>query len=264
MIKTVPDSIKADDEDFASAVNDEWQSLVSAIEALKFIDTDKSERVEIACRLLWSLWNDEDKRQALGWASWEDLFSPHQEELKTLFELLEDRITLNSVANQQRFYNMLLIDSDPTFREMHLLRERHWTPITQFGSRISKLKALMQEEDGEQKLELARKVVERTPNETRDPEPGDKDWEFNGSLGKWRGKKALRMNGTSDTAEAKLRNRLTLYRANFVLKRQDSQILAATEKDTHAVANVLLPQSDPDYNDFVAWLHARFGMKVAG
>jgi hypothetical protein len=260
----VPKSIAATDEKFAQSLHEEWQSLVVAISNLETTDEMRAELIESACRILWDLWNDEEKREAMGWASWEDLFNPHQEELATFFRLIDDRITLGNPSNQQRFYNLLLIDSDPTLSELHLLRRRHWTPITQFESRISRLKALLNEPDGEEKLQRAKEIVEPTPVEKPDPEPGDGDWELKRGIGYWRGKKAIRLENDESLFTRIFQARLSLVKPFFVLKKTDCRIIATSDNGVQEVGTVLLAHADPDYLDLLEWLSKRIGVKSVG
>lgn len=259
----LPKSIASDDEKLGGEVNEAWLSFQRDVELIRTTDDAKGQLIESACRTLWSLWDDEAKREIMGWASWEDLFHPGNEELTDFFMLIEDRIVLTSSSNQNRFYNLLLIDSDPTMSELHILRRKHWTPITQFNSRISRLKDLLREEDGEDKLNKAKDILAPAKTEEKDPEPLDKDWDMKREVGYWRGKPAIRLTDDSQLA-LKFRSRLTLVKAYFVLKKGESVVIATNDDKTTSVAQVLIPQSDPDYQDFVNWASGRLGVKVVG
>ena len=259
--RMTPQSIKADNEELVVEVDSERKLLQQTIQTAGQLEGQKSELIEKACRILWDLWQDEEKREVMGWASWEDLFHPGNEELQEFFELIDDRIVLGSESNRQRFYNLLLIDSDPTIAEEHLLRRRHWTPVTQFESRISRLKQVMKEPDGEEKAERVKEILEPVPQEKQDPEPLDNDFVMKREVGYWRGKPAIRVDNDSPLA-VKLKSRITLVKALFFLKKGDSEIIAMNDEKTEKVATVLLPQSDPDYLDYVGWLDRRLGIKV--
>ncbi len=257
----LPRSIQSDNEELVNEVNVEWLDLVSTIDAIEDADEHKSALIERACRALWDLWAEEDKREVMGWASWEDLFHPGNEELAHLFTLIEDRIILDSPANQNRFYNLLLIDSDPTYSQLHILQKKHWTPITQFGSRISRLKEGMKEPDSPAKLAKAEEIIKPQPIEEKDGEPLDADFEMKREIGYWRGKQALRLADDSPIV-AKLKSRLILIKVYFVLKKGESKILAINDENTTEAATVLLPPSDEDYPDLVEYLYRRFGIKA--
>jgi hypothetical protein len=260
---TLPKSIEADNEEFVQEVHAEWDLLISTIGAIEQFDGEKSERIETACRILWDLWDSEDKREVMGWTSFDDLFHPGNEELAHLFNLIEDRIILTSPSNQNRFYNLLLIDSDPVFAERHILRERHWTRITQFESRISRAKNLMREGlDKEDKLKKFDEILAPVEHEKEDPEPTDKDWKMKGPVGYWRGKKAIRIDGDGDNLMAvKLRSRLLPNKVSFFIRKDDCKVLGSNDDGVKEVADILLPQSDPDYQDLINWLAKSRGIK---
>jgi hypothetical protein len=260
----IPESVKSKQDKFAVELHNEWQSFCEEINAIRCAEEEKGIRIEKACRLLWDLWESEDKREAMGWAAWEDLFHPGNEELATFFDLISDRIILNSTSNQMRFHNLLLIDSDPTGSELHILRRPHWTPITQFGSRISRLKETLPEPDGEDKRKKMEEIITPDPMEKPDPEPVDDEFEMKRLVGYWRGKKALQLADTDSPLVVKLRSRLTLLKTFFVLKKGDAKILAMNDDKTMEAATVLLPPMDPDYQAFVEWLNSRLGLKVVG
>jgi hypothetical protein len=261
---TTPKTIRADNETLAKEVNEEWQDLVETIDCIDSADVSKSTLIEHACRVLWDLWESEDKREAMGWQSFEDLFHPGNEELAKFFSLIEDRITLSSESNRNRFYNLLLIDSDPTFAGLNILQKRHWTPITQFESRISRLKAAMKEPDGVDKLKLAEEIIAPTPDEKKDPDPADNDFELKKDICYWRGKRAIRIGDGDEPLIAKLRSRLNLGKAFFILKKGESKIVGTNDEKTTEVATVLLSKNDPDYQDFVNWLSSRVNIKAVG
>lgn len=243
-------------------IHQAWELLTRAIEALKTNESERAELIEAACRLIWDLWSDEEKREAMGWASWNDLFHPGNEELTEFFNLIEDRITLTSESNRHRFYNLLLIDSDPTLAELHLLRRRHWTYITQFNSRITALKKLMNEPDGPAKREKALAIL--APTSPGEPETvSAADWRMERSVGYWQNRPAVRLSDDSPLA-MKLRSRLIPIKVTYVLKRNEATILAVSDQQTKPVAEVLLPQSDETYQGFIEFLERKFGIKVVG
>jgi hypothetical protein len=258
----IPDSIKADDEGFAQRLHAEWQELVTTIDNIECTENVKGEHIEHACRILWDLWNEEDKRQAMGWAAWEDIFHSGNEELAKLFCFIEDRIVLNSESNRQRFYNLLLLDSDPTIAEEHMLRQRHWTRITQFGSRISRLKQTLDMPDTPEKSELVKSILAPSVPEIQDEEASDSSIDLQEEYALWKTKPALRVE-TGVPFAVKLQSRLITEKVTFTARKADSVIIAHTQKGDFEVATILLSHDDPDYSDFLVWLDGR-GIKPVG
>jgi hypothetical protein len=254
----LPDEEK--NKKLAEEIHREWQVFVEATQYISRFESNKSESIEVACRALWDLWDDEDKRQAMGWTSWGDLFHEGNEELHVFFHLIEDRILLNSESNRQRFYSLLALDSDPTIAECHMLRERHWTRITQFNSRVSRLQKAARMPEGEEKTALVKDILEPAKEEKANPEPDDQDWKFDGKVGTWRGKPALRLAPHQDYKTTKLIARLFRSKVAFFVKRDDAEVLASDDGGVCKMGTILLPQSDQDYPDFVAWL-SRLGIK---
>jgi hypothetical protein len=257
----VPNSIAAPDEEFSKELNAEWQTFIGEVEAICGVNREKAIHIENACRLLWILWSDEDRRQAMGWTQWNDLWNPGNDELQRFWDLIEDRIILNSESNRMRFYNLLLLDSDPTISEAHILREEHWTRITQFGKRISQLKDILDEQDNPEKAEKVKRILAPQEKEEKDPDPGDDNFVFKRDIGYWKGKQAVRIEDDSSFG-IKLRSRFTLLRAAFMIKKGENLILATSDERTVQVGTILLPPDDEDYNDLMGWLNRRTGMQI--
>lgn len=253
---------KTPEEILGEEIHQQWADFIGTTSVIKHAEEGLGEAIEHACRIIWNLWSDEAKREAMGWASFNDLFHPGNEELAEFFNLIDDRIVLTSESNRNRFHNLLMIDSDPTIAEKHLLRRRHWTFLTQFESRISRLKEVMNEPDGEAKMKKVEEIISPTKEEKKDPDPLDKDFELKRDIGYWRGKKAVKLEDTP--LAQKLKSRLTLIKAYYILKKGDCKIIATNDEKTVEVGTVLLPQSDADYQDLMNWLSRSMGISVVG